>query len=59
MKKKLGADIAGYKILRACNPQMALHAIGLEPRAGAMLPCNVMLREVDDGTEVPTIDLVA
>lgn len=59
MKKKLGADIAGYKILGACNPQMALHAIEVEPRVGAMLPCNVILREVDGGTEVSAIDPVA
>jgi len=59
MKKKLDEDIAGYRILGACNPQMAHQAIGMEPRVGAMLPCNVILREVEGGIEVSAIDPVA
>jgi uncharacterized protein (DUF302 family) len=59
MKKKLDADIAGYRILGACNPQMAYQAIGMEPRIGAMLPCNVILREVENGIEVSAVDPVA
>jgi len=59
MKKKIDKDMAGYKILGACNPNMAWQAIGLEPRIGAMLPCNVILRSVEGGTEVSAIDPVA
>lgn len=59
MKMKLDKDMAGYKILGACNPTMAFEAIGLEPKLGAMLPCNVILREVDGGVEVSAIDPVA
>jgi len=59
IKTKLDKDMAGYKILGACNPNMAYQAIGLEPRLGAMLPCNVILREVDGGVEVSAIDPVA
>lgn len=59
MKKKLDADMPAYRILGACNPQMAYQAIGIEPRVGAMLPCNVILREVDGGVEVSAIDPVA
>ena len=59
MKKKLDADMDGYLILGACNPKMAWEAIGLEPRIGAMLPCNVILRSVEGGTEVSAIDPVA
>ena len=44
MKKKLDRDMPGYRILGACNPGMAWEAIALEPRVGAMLPCNVILR---------------
>ena len=59
MKSKLDADMAGYMILGACNPKMAFEAIQLEPRAGAMLPCNVIVREQADGTiEVSAIDPV-
>ena len=59
MKKKLDKEMAGYKILGACNPNMAWQAIGLEPKIGAMLPCNVILREVDSGIEVSAIDPLA
>lgn len=59
MKKKLDADMPAYRILGACNPRMAFQAIGIEPRVGAMLPCNVILREVEGGVEVSAIDPVA
>ena len=59
MKKKIDKDMDGYRILGACNPTMAWEAIGLEPRIGAMLPCNVILRSVDGGTQVSAIDPVA
>jgi len=59
MKMKLDKDMPGYKILGACNPVMAYEAIGLEPKLGAMLPCNVILRAVDGGVEVSAIDPVA
>ena len=59
MKKKLDVDMTPYRILGACNPNMAHQAIGMEPRIGAMLPCNVILREVDGGIEVSAVDPVA
>lgn len=59
MQKKLGVEMAAYRILGACNPKMAFEAIAMEPRVGAMLPCNVILREVDGGIEVSAIDPVA
>jgi len=59
MKKKLDVDMEPYRILGACNPKMAHQAIGLEPRVGAMLPCNVILRKVEGGVEVSAIDPVA
>ena len=59
MKKKLDVEMTPYLILGACNPTMAYQAIGIEPRVGAMLPCNVILRAVDGGVEVSAIDPVA
>lgn len=59
MKKKLDVEMSPYRILGACNPKMAHQAIGIEPRVGAMLPCNVILREVEGGIEVSAIDPVA
>ena len=59
MKKKLDVEMTPYLILGACNPGMAYQAIGIEPRVGAMLPCNVILRAVDGGVEVSAIDPVA
>lgn len=59
MKTKLELDMPGYRILGACNPKLAWQAIGLEPRVGAMLPCNVILRQTDAGVEVSAVDPVA
>ena len=59
MKKKINVDMRPYRILGACNPRMAHQAIGMEPRVGAMLPCNVILRAVDGGVEVSAVDPVA
>ena len=59
MKKKLDVEMTPYLILGACNPKMAHQAIGIEPRVGAMLPCNVILRAVDGGVEISAIDPVA
>ena len=59
LRAKLGAEIGAYKILGACNPAFAKGAIDLEPRIGVMLPCNVILRRVEGGTEVSVVDPVA
>ena len=59
MKKKIDVDMPAYLILGACNPKMAWQAIGMEPRVGAMLPCNVILRAVDGGVAVSAVDPVA
>ena len=60
MKTRLGEDMPRYVILGACNPGMAFQALKLEPRVGAMLPCNVIIRELADGrVEVSAIDPVA
>lgn len=60
LKKKLGIDSPPYKILGACNPQFAHRAMQVEPRIGVMLPCNVILRALEDDTvEVAAVDPVA
>jgi uncharacterized protein (DUF302 family) len=60
MKKKIDVEMDGYLILGACNPKMANEAIKLEPRVGAMLPCNVIVRKTGDNeVMVSAIDPVA
>lgn len=52
LKEKLGVDVEPQVILGACRPQLAHEALQADPSIAAVLPCNVVVRSVDDSTSV-------
>lgn len=52
LKAKLDVDVAPQVILGACRPQLAHQALQADPSIAALLPCNVVVRAVDDTTTV-------
>ncbi|WP_439183172.1 DUF302 domain-containing protein [Carboxylicivirga taeanensis] len=57
LKEKLNVDFRKYKILGACNPPLAHQALQIEDKIGTMLPCNVIIFELDDNhVQIAAID---
>ncbi|MBU2494561.1 MAG: DUF302 domain-containing protein [Bacteroidetes bacterium] len=49
LKKKIDVDFRKYKILGACNPNFAHKALLAEDKIGVLLPCSVIVQELEDG----------
>ncbi|MBT8245307.1 DUF302 domain-containing protein [Winogradskyella sp.] len=60
LKKKLDVDFKKYRILGACNPPYAHKALQTEDKIGTMLPCNVIVQEIEAGViEVAAVNPMA
>jgi len=56
LKEKIGVDFRAYRILGACNPQLAHQALTRELEIGLLLPCNVIVYEQGTGCVVAALD---
>ena len=60
LRKKLDVEFRKYRILGACNPPFAYRALQTEDKIGTMLPCNIIVQEIDSGSvEVAAVDPIA
>ena len=56
LHEKIGAEMEPYLIIGACNPRLAHQALDAERQIGALLPCNVVVRQSGDGVTVDALD---
>ena len=56
LKAKIGKEMGRYVIVGACNPHLASRAIDALPQIGVLLPCNVVVRETEEGVAVEAMD---
>ena len=56
LREKLDEEFRQYRILGACNPPLALEGLTMEVELGALLPCNVVVFETDEGVAVSAVD---
>ena len=60
LKEKLDIDFKKYRILGACSPPDAYKALLAEDKIGTMLPCNVIVQEIEEGVfEVAAVNPMA
>jgi len=56
LKSKLDVDVDPYRILGACNPQLAHKALSSEQSIGLLLPCNVIIYEKGQGSVIEVLE---
>jgi uncharacterized protein (DUF302 family) len=56
LKDKLDIDAPAQVILGACRPELAHRALDAVPTIAALLPCNVVVRDIGGATRVEAVD---
>lgn len=57
LKEKINIDFRKYMVLQACNPPYAYKSLQAEDKIGTLLPCNIVVQEIAEGTyEISSIN---
>ncbi|HLG67411.1 MAG TPA: DUF302 domain-containing protein [Acidimicrobiales bacterium] len=56
LRDKIGKQMPRFVIVGACNPNLASRALDVAPQVGVLLPCNVVVREVEGAVQVEAMD---
>lgn len=60
LKMTINQEFRRYLILGACHPENAYKALQAEDKIGLMLPCNLIIQQLNEETvEVAAVDPVA
>jgi uncharacterized protein (DUF302 family) len=56
LERKIHVDFRDYRILGACNPQLAHRALEIDPHIGLLLPCTIVVQQSNGSVDLAIAD---